>query len=467
MTPEMIAFSSTASSSSPIHVPSPSDERRADAELDTVAARDLDRAQRHHLRARGGHLEHLLVGHRVELAARSGTIRGSAVKTPATSVKISQASAPRAAASATAVVSEPPRPSVVTSCVASRRPGSRRRARSCPPSGPSWIRCARTSTIFAFVCVAVGDDPRLRAGERDRLVAEVVDRHRAERVRDPLAGRDEHVVLARVRLRRDLVGERGSARPSCCPSRTAPRRPSPRLAGRDKPLRDALQLARCRRPTCRRTSSRSGPGCGGCACRRRGTASKSVVVILRQCRQRCGTVSGHFGCGSSLLFGRDRHLPGPVGDLARRDPAPGPHDRPLGRRLDGLRRRAGTRLRPDGAGRLAAVAVGRRARGDDGHAARSPTRGSTSSSRATRTTSGRPSCWPCSPSSRSQASASGSPIEPSRSSRMARSTRRYISRRPVSARPRVTSSAYSRSPPTGSPLARRVTRTRPRSRSAT
>src|SRR5207245_6952923 len=41
-----------------------------------------------------------------------------------------------------------------------------------------------------------------------------------------------------------------------------------------------------------------------------------------------------------------------------------------------------------------------------------------------------------------------------------------ISRRPVSARPRVTSSAYSRSPPTGSPLARRVTRTRPRSRSA-
>ncbi len=42
----------------------------------------------------------------------------------------------------------------------------------------------------------------------------------------------------------------------------------------------------------------------------------------------------------------------------------------------------------------------------------------------------------------------------------------YTSRRPESARPSVTSSAYSRSPPTGSPLARRVTRTRPRSRSA-
>jgi hypothetical protein len=46
-----------------------------------------------------------------------GTIRGSAVNTPATSVKISHASAPSAAARATAVVSEPPRPSVVTSWV--------------------------------------------------------------------------------------------------------------------------------------------------------------------------------------------------------------------------------------------------------------------------------------------------------------------------------------------------------------
>src|SRR5207245_10037442 len=44
--------------------------------------------------------------------------------------------------------------------------------------------------------------------------------------------------------------------------------------------------------------------------------------------------------------------------------------------------------------------------------------------------------------------------------------RAYISRRPASARPSVTSSAYSRSPPTGNPLASRVTRTRSRSRPA-
>ena len=43
---------------------------------------------------------------------------------------------------------------------------------------------------------------------------------------------------------------------------------------------------------------------------------------------------------------------------------------------------------------------------------------------------------------------------------------RHISRRPDSARPSVTSSAYSRSPPTGSPLASLVTRVRSRSLSA-
>jgi hypothetical protein len=39
-----------------------------------------------------------------------GTIRGSALKTPSTSFKISHRSASRAMAIATAVVSDPPRP---------------------------------------------------------------------------------------------------------------------------------------------------------------------------------------------------------------------------------------------------------------------------------------------------------------------------------------------------------------------
>jgi hypothetical protein len=52
----------------------------------------------------------------------------------------------------------------------------------------------------------VGHDARLRAGQTDRPMPEVVDRHRAQRARHPLAGRQEHVHLARVGLGRDLEG---------------------------------------------------------------------------------------------------------------------------------------------------------------------------------------------------------------------------------------------------------------------
>ena len=54
----------------------------------------------------------------------------------------------------------------------------------------------------------VGEDPRLRARVGDGLLAEVVDRHRDERARDPLTGREEHVELARVRRGRDVARER-------------------------------------------------------------------------------------------------------------------------------------------------------------------------------------------------------------------------------------------------------------------
>jgi hypothetical protein len=54
---------------------------------------------------------------------------------------------------------------------------------------------------------AVGDDARLRAGEGDRLEAEVVDHHRRERAGNALAGGEQHVHLARMRPLGDLVGE--------------------------------------------------------------------------------------------------------------------------------------------------------------------------------------------------------------------------------------------------------------------
>jgi hypothetical protein len=60
-------------------------EARPAVDAHAVVARVLDRAQLQHAGARGRHLEHLLEGDDGSLRA-SGTIRGSALKTPATSV---------------------------------------------------------------------------------------------------------------------------------------------------------------------------------------------------------------------------------------------------------------------------------------------------------------------------------------------------------------------------------------------
>ena len=69
------------------------------------------------------------------------------------------------------------------------------------------MRRARTSTIFAFVCVASVTMPACEPVSEVAVVAEVDDRHRDERARDALADRDEHVELARLRAVGDLVRE--------------------------------------------------------------------------------------------------------------------------------------------------------------------------------------------------------------------------------------------------------------------
>ena len=53
----------------------------------------------------------------------------------------------------------------------------------------------------------VGDDPRLRAGERDRRLAAVHDRHAEQRGGDALTGGEQHVHLAFGRVRGHVVGE--------------------------------------------------------------------------------------------------------------------------------------------------------------------------------------------------------------------------------------------------------------------
>ena len=76
------------------------------------------------------------------------------------------------------------------------------------PRSSSSTRYGRTSTMRAFDVRVVRDDPGLRAGEADRRHAACVERHRQERHRDALAGREQHVELAARRALGDLSGER-------------------------------------------------------------------------------------------------------------------------------------------------------------------------------------------------------------------------------------------------------------------
>ena len=129
---------------------------------------------------------------------------------PRTSVKIWQRFAPSRAASATAVVSVPPRPSVVIS--------SSPIACGAEPleAGDDddlavlelLVDAARLDVRDARLAVAaVGGDARLRAGEADRRNAERVQRHRDERGALVLAGGEQHVELAQVGLLGDGRGE--------------------------------------------------------------------------------------------------------------------------------------------------------------------------------------------------------------------------------------------------------------------
>ncbi len=87
----------------------------------------------------------------------------------------------------------------------------------------------------------VGDDPGLRAGQRDRAVAEVVDRHRAQRARHALAGAQQHVHLARVGVGRDLVGVGDQAVGLLAARRQHRDNAVSGLALVDDPLRGALE----------------------------------------------------------------------------------------------------------------------------------------------------------------------------------------------------------------------------------
>ena len=84
----------------------------------------------------------------------------------------------------------------------------------------------------------VGEDPRLRAGERHRLLPEVVYGHRDERARGPLSRREQHVELPRIGARGHAARELEQRVRRAAHRRDRPDDTQPALMGGDEPACD-------------------------------------------------------------------------------------------------------------------------------------------------------------------------------------------------------------------------------------
>ena len=170
-----------------------------------VAARDLDRAGGEHAGAGGGHLEHLVEADARQLAGAGDDARVGGVDAEDVRVDLAVVRAERGGEGDGGRVGAAPAERRHLEC-----------GRDALEAGDEHDR-AFVERLVDPACTdlddlglavhGVGDDSGLRPGERDRFVAEVVDHHRRERAGDPLADRDEHVELARMRHGGDLAGE--------------------------------------------------------------------------------------------------------------------------------------------------------------------------------------------------------------------------------------------------------------------
>ena len=176
-------------------------EGGAAVDAHAVIARVLDRAQLQHARAGGGHLEHLLEGDGRELArvGHDPRIGGEDAGDVGVDLALLRAERGGDRDGGRVRAAAPERGDVL---------GGGRDALKAGDEHDRVLVERRPHAVGPHVedprlrMRIVGHDPRLGARQRDRAVAEVVDRDRAERTGDALAGGQQHVHLARVRDRR-------------------------------------------------------------------------------------------------------------------------------------------------------------------------------------------------------------------------------------------------------------------------
>ena len=205
-----------------------------------MTARDLDRAGGHHAGAGGRHLEHLVEADARQLAGVRHDARVGGVDAEDVGVDLAVVGAEGRGEGDRSRVGAAP---------AERRhlEGGRDALEACDeddrPLVESLVDPARPHLDDLGLPVhGVRDDPGLRAGERDRLVPEIVDHHRGERAGDSFADRDEHVELPRMRRVRHLVGEVEQLVGRVPHRREHADDAVALLTGGDEPCRDALQL---------------------------------------------------------------------------------------------------------------------------------------------------------------------------------------------------------------------------------
>ena len=368
----------------------------------------------------------------------------------------------------------------------------------------------------------VGDHAGLRAGERLRLVAELGDRHRDQRHRDPLAGGEQHVELARRRQRRHLLGEVAQLVGGVAHRGDDDDDVVARLAGVDDPLGDPLDAGRVgdRRSAVLLHDNAHGLSSSSVRPRRSAHPRRGrrvyrggpvVLGVRASHRPAASCSSSPVDVGVEPVVGdhREQRVERGAGEVAPRGDVgelPPPQrlvdvaDAVVAQAVLEVGRDAGQVVGELAVDHLGDVGVEDEAVGVDAVEHARPSRSRISSRSGSGPTSG----WysargvksRCAP---SRAPASSTWLISSSSSEIAaaavglagdrlqrdqealdlvgdllRRTPRSLERRPprvgrlgpqssadrlpANARPSVTSSAYSRSPPTGSPLANRVTR---------
>ena len=204
-----------------------------------VAAGVLDTAQVQDLRTGRRHLEHLLGGDPVQLAGGRHDARVGGEDAVHVAVDLADLGAERGGQGDSGGVggAAAERGDVLGVLGDALEPGHDR-DRAVADRGLDPAR--RDVDDLGLAVRRVGDHAGLGAGERLGGVAELGDRHRDQRHRDPLAGGEQHVELARRRQRRHLLCEVAQLVGGVAHRGDHDHHVVAGPAGRDDPLGDAL-----------------------------------------------------------------------------------------------------------------------------------------------------------------------------------------------------------------------------------